>query len=445
MRLSRSELTQDPLPFGSRRITDKSILTVALIRKFEWCTCFLSLTSILLSNFSPLLAASGFLISSALFGAIRPNRSLRALTSDWLPWMFVGFAFISISWSPVPDLSLRYAVELILTAAAALVMARGMEPASLLSALMCAFIVVDALGLYVDRYALNAGAWAMIGAFGSKNSFSAAQAIFFMTSLWVLFSAQQSLLMRSLALLGVVCCPFLLIAGRSVDAIAPLILATSLTLLAYTTARFPARARLVSLCAGALLIVCIFSVAFVFSDTIIGQLLAMTGKDMTLTGRTYLWERASELISQNPLLGRGYGAFWFQGNPYAEEIWQHFGLIIRGGFNFHNLWYEEGVQLGFVGVFITLLSLLIVSFRAASWVVRFPTAESFFFLSYVMLIDMRSLLETEIFSQFSYSYVIFIAAGLYGRYAPSTAGPSLQQQGAASAPKRDPFFNAVKG
>ena len=439
MNLSRSDLS-----LGSARITHKPVPTTALVHRFEWSACFLSLTSLIFSNFTPQLAASGFLAGSALFGLIRPTRAVRALTADWLPWLFIALAFLSISWSPVPDLSLRYAVELLSTVAAAMVMARGVDPTSLLSALMCAFIAVDIVGLYVDRYALNAGAWAMIGAFGSKNSFSAAQAIFFLTSLWVLLSAKQRLLMRLLALLGVFGCPFLLVAGRSVDAVAPLIVATSLSLLAYATVSFPPRARLLSLSAGAALLACIFIIAFVFSDTIIGELLTITGKDMTLTGRTYLWERAAELMDQSPLLGRGYGAFWFQGNPYAEEIWREFGLIDRGGFNFHNLWYEQGVQLGYIGIAVALLTLLIVSFRVTRWTVRFPTAESFFFLSYVMLIDMRSLLETEIFSQFTYTYVIFIAAGLYGRYAPLIATQSLQQQASASTSKGDHLLEAVK-
>jgi exopolysaccharide production protein ExoQ len=433
MTLSTSQPSQGFPAFRGHDAADRTMPKEGLIRGLEWSACFLSLTSLVFSNYAPLLAASGFLASSAAFGLIRPTRVVNALASDWLPWMFVVLAFLSILWSAVPGFSVRYVIELSLTVAAALIIARGVEPTSFISALMCAFLVVDAVGLFVDRYALNAGAWAMIGAFGSKNSFSAAQAIFFLTSLWVLLSAQQRILMRLLALLGVFGCPFMLIAGRSIDAITPAILATSLTLLAYTTASFPLRVRLILLFVGASLILCIFSFVFVFSDTIIGQLLSLTGKDTTLSGRTYLWEMASEFIDQNPLLGTGYGAFWFQGNPYAEQIWQHFGLIGRGGFNFHNLWYEEGVQLGYVGITIALLTLPIALFRVARWAVLFPSAESFFFLSCVMLIVMRTLLETEIFSQFSYTYVIFIAAGLYGRYPRRIASPPVLKRGARSA------------
>src|ERR1700683_4211032 len=226
MNLSRSQLARGPAAFGGHGIMDKPIPKAGMIRGFEWSVCFLSLTSLIFSNFSPLLAACGFLASAALFCSIRPAQAINALASDWLPWIFVALAFLSISWSPVPEFSVRYAIELLLTVGAALMLARGVQPASLLSSLMCAFLVGDAVGLFVDRYALNAGAWAMIGAFGSKNAFSAAQAIFFLTSLWVLLSAQQRPLMRLLALLGVLGCPFLLIAGRSVDAIAPVALAT---------------------------------------------------------------------------------------------------------------------------------------------------------------------------------------------------------------------------
>jgi exopolysaccharide production protein ExoQ len=444
MNLSRLPPMQSPAFHESHGIMDKPIPKAVLIRRLEWSVCFLSLTSLVFSNFSPLPAAIGFLAGAAMFGLIRPARAVKALGSDWLPWMFVALALISISWSQAPGLSLRFVAELALTVCAALVMARGLEPRSLISVLMCALLVIDAVGLLVNRYELTPNGWAMIGAFGSKNSFSSAQAILFLTSFWVLLNDRQNRMLRLLALLGVFGCPFLLIAGRSADAVAPLIVATGLTLPVYATVRFPPRARLMSLCAGVALIVGIFSFAFVFSDTIIGQLLIITGKDATLTGRTYLWDKASVLMTKNPLLGTGYGAFWVQGNPYAEEIWRHFELINRGGFSFHNVWYQQGVDLGYLGIAAALLTLLIVSFRTARWAVRFPTAESLFFLSYVMYIVMRSFLETETFAQFTYTYVIFVAAGVYGRYAPTIKSQSAPQRAALSTPNGGTLFSPVR-
>ena len=194
--------------------------------------------------------------------------------------------------------------------------------------------------------------------------------------------------------------------------------ATIITFAAYSTTWLPPLSRVLTLCAGGSLILCIFGTAYIFSDTLFGQLLIITGKDVTLSGRTYLWTRASELIHENPLLGTGYGAFWVQGNPYAEELWAHFGLTGGGsGFHFHNLWYQLGVELGYPGILIALLTVLIVSARTVRWVVRTPSAEGFFFLAFVMTVGLRSFLEVDVFYHFSLSTIILIAAGYYARNA----------------------------
>jgi exopolysaccharide production protein ExoQ len=75
-------------------------------------------------------------------------------------------------------------------------------------------------------------------------------------------------------------------------------------------------------------------------------------KDPTLTGRTYLWYRAADLIQEKPLLGRGYQAFWLQGNMDAEGLWRYFDITIRSGFTFHNTLVEILVTLGWLGVFV---------------------------------------------------------------------------------------------
>jgi exopolysaccharide production protein ExoQ len=338
-----------------------------------------------------------------------------ALLSDWLPWLFVVLALLSISWSEAPDFTARFSVELALTVVVALTLASTREPHSFLSALMCAFLVTDLVSLSVGRYAMNSGEMAMIGIFGSKNAFSAIQAYLFLTSLWVLLSSRQSIWMRSLALMGVLICPFLLIAGRSADAVAPLMLVVPITVLLFSTTRLPALQRVMVILVGIFLVAIVFGLAFAFRDMLFGQLLIVTGKDVTLSGRTYLWARAAELIDLNPILGRGYSAFWVQGNPYAEDIWKHFQLTGRGGFNFHNLWYDLGVSLGYVGLAVAILTLVVVNNRTLWWIIRNPTSESFFFFGFVLILDMRSFLESEFFSHFSLSWILFVVAAYYAR------------------------------
>ena len=355
-----------------------------VLRVATWLICFVSLTALLFASAGifQLITALAFLAAAAFPVLIFPRRTLAALFGDWLPWLYVVLAILSISWSQAPDVSAKYAIELALTVAAALVLASSLEPHTFMSALMCSFLVGDILGLFLGKYAMNAGAEAMTGIYGSKNAFSAAQAYLFLASWWVLVSTKHSPLMRSLALGSVLVCPLLLIAGRSADAVAPLILALAITVVAHLTTRWPPLPRILAICAGLSLLFLIFAIAFLFQDTLFGQLMIITGKDVTLSGRTYLWTRAAGLISQHPFLGIGYGAFWVQGNPYAEEIWAAFQNTGRMGFNFHNQWYDIGVSLGYLGLFAGLVTLLAVAVRTLRWIISNPNPESFFSLAF---------------------------------------------------------------
>jgi exopolysaccharide production protein ExoQ len=66
-------------------------------------------------------------------------------------------------------------------------------------------------------------------------------------------------------------------------------------------------------------------------DAVSAAILAATGKDITLTGRTDLWRVGLEQIAERPWLGQGYQAFWQPGNPEAEHLWRAFGIESRTG------------------------------------------------------------------------------------------------------------------
>lgn len=82
---------------------------------------------------------------------------------------------------------------------------------------------------------------------------------------------------------------------------------------------------------------------FAFSpDMILGFL----GKDATLTGRTDLWEYVKICISQRPLLGWGFSAFWSSINPAAAEITRNLGWTVPEA---HNGLLELLLEVGVVG------------------------------------------------------------------------------------------------
>jgi exopolysaccharide production protein ExoQ len=83
-------------------------------------------------------------------------------------------------------------------------------------------------------------------------------------------------------------------------------------------------------------------------DLILGAL----GKDTTLTGRTLIWPYVIEAISEKPILGWGYCAFWSELNPRSMEI----NLAVAGANwdvimfpNAHNGLLEFLLELGVAG------------------------------------------------------------------------------------------------
>jgi O-antigen ligase len=84
-------------------------------------------------------------------------------------------------------------------------------------------------------------------------------------------------------------------------------------------------------------------VVFVLSPDLI---LGFLGKDATLTGRTDLWEFVKICISQRPLLGWGFSAFWLSTNPAAVEISRNLGWSVPQA---HNGLFELLLEVGAIG------------------------------------------------------------------------------------------------
>jgi exopolysaccharide production protein ExoQ len=70
------------------------------------------------------------------------------------------------------------------------------------------------------------------------------------------------------------------------------------------------------------------------------------GKDATLTGRTELWSLVIDNISEKPLFGWGFSAFWVPGNPVAMQIGQALNLTVA---NAHNGLLGFLLDVGVVG------------------------------------------------------------------------------------------------
>jgi exopolysaccharide production protein ExoQ len=351
--------------------------------------------------------------ASIVYGLARPGLALKAIFSFWLPWIYVLFAAMSVLWSHYPAWTLRASTQFVFSTGVFLVMVHALPAKSFLTVYLSALLLTDAASVADPRMAWNTQGLAMIGTFGSKNAFGTTQALLIQVSVWVLLDHGQRGLMRALALIGVIGGSVLIVASLSVGAVVPLFGALACSLLAFNLRHFPPRSRVVCLCAGALLTAILCSFLIVFGDELFQAGLQLTGKSADLSRRTELWDVAKQMMQKHPIGGVGYQAFWQPGNPYAEDLWRR--MNNRGPLGFHNLWYQSGVDLGYIGLGLALLTVAITAIEVVRWTVRSASPASCVFLGYVLFIILRSTVEVDLFGQFSFAQAMFLAAFVYAR------------------------------
>jgi exopolysaccharide production protein ExoQ len=206
----------------------------------------------------------------------------------------------------------------------------------------------------------------------------------------------------------------LVVLAQSTGALAATVLALGCGVVVSQMRRFSRFQRLVLALLGVLSLVFMTLVIASAQDQIQDFILTTTGKDATLTGRTDLWTVALEEWAKHPILGQGYQAFWVVGNPMAEQLWDDFGITAKIGFNFHNTWLSNVVEIGIVGIALQLAVFGTAVVLCLRWAIWHPCVESLFFMMFILRQASLSMLEVVAFSQFDMASLLAICAAVYG-------------------------------
>jgi exopolysaccharide production protein ExoQ len=399
-------------------------------REPAWWLCLLTFTGLWVNYVVPTIAAAAFLAAWALYAAAWPMRSLADMLRARGPWVFPLVALASVLWSDVPDATLRAAVQLIVVTGVAVLMARRVPPRGLVSSLMCALLVATAANLAFGTQRGTGdlgGGEGFAGLFQSKNVLGMVGAMLLLSSLAVLVDGGQRAVLRALALPGLLLGPAAMLMAKSGTSNATAALSVCVLLLVAGLGRASSRWRGVFAAVAAVLAVLAGCYLAVFGDELRAALLDTLGKDATLTGRTYLWQRAGDLINKDPILGVGYHAFWVQGSMEAEGLWRYGHIQSRAGFHFHNLYYQIAVELGLVGLLPFVLVMLLTCRAAAAWAFRQPDGPSAFFVAFCAFIVARSYVEVDVAYAFQFGTVVMAAAWVYA------APPRRSAVGAAAS------------
>lgn len=203
------------------------------------------------------------------------------------------------------------------------------------------------------------------------------------------------------------CLSFVLLIGSksTTNFLAGTILLVTLGLLIVTRNIFqPVIGKVFSYLFSISFIVCLLIIIFLERE-LIDSLFSLFGKDLTLTGRTYLWAEVFKETKNHLLLGFGYGGFWIPFSPIIGELYQKF------------IWFPNQAHLGYLDVLnetgVVGLALLILMV----WVYFLNIAKSnviSYWKWFVVAALILNISETSIFSPgtvtgdlFLFSYLAF--------------------------------------
>lgn len=382
-----------------------------------WYCTFLSVISLLLITAIGSAGAAGFILIWAAYSAIRPDCVVRSLPLLGMLWAFPVLCLVSTVWSEGTMMTARFSVQYALTVLFAVIAAQATPPRQFISAIMSATVIIAVLSLLSGRFETDpmSGTVTFLGIFASKNYLAFFLSLMFLAATAVLIDRRQPLMFRAISVIAFFGASPLIVLTRSatsiVVSVACIGVLTGAFLFSKMEPKWRALTVIVALVAAAYVGAVLAGNAEIF-ELFITRVL---GKDATLTGRTFLWGKALELISLEPLLGRGFNAFWRHDSLEAEALWRLFHIPNRGGFHFHNTYLEILVGLGYLGFVIFVATLLVILGRLLLWFMETLSIPSAFFLTVFSSILIRSFVEVDVIYQFQIGTVLLYAMAVYGK------------------------------
>jgi len=286
--------------------------------------------------------------------------------NKWLCVLFV-YMVISISWSNYPFVSLKRVIKSIGAAILALVVLSEVDPKEAIATVIrrCAYFHIP-LSIITIKYFRHIGVqWGWYGTSKwwtgiatSKNTLgqvAMTSALIFIwersrhsgdkrnriidyvyiaMSIYLLKGSDNAVSMTSVSVFIISCLVFFVLNWMKQDLrkVKRLMLVSGISILTLT------------------LVVVLHAIQPFSENSLMGHIITSMGRDMTLSGRTYIWKDVLKIASLSPILGTGYGAFWI--GRLANIPWNANMTWVLG--EAHNGYIDTYLQLGWIGIFILM-------------------------------------------------------------------------------------------
>jgi O-antigen ligase len=317
----------------------------------------------------------------------------------------VGIALLSVLWSVSPHLTLRRSIALVVTTAFGFYLGVRFTRSELLRLLGWTLGIAAVLSilcaLLLPSFGItpggpHTGAWR--GIYPDKNSLGR---ISVLTAVSFALLLREETGRRWLLYAGVGLSVLLVLLSTSSTALIVL-LAVAALLPLYLMLRWHWSWAVLALCL--LILIAAGAVTGIIANA--DALASALGKDVTLTGRTFLWEAVVATAVQRPWLGYGFSAFW-QG--WSGESGQVLSMIAFWVPHAHNGFLDLWLELGLFGLIVFVLGLLVALHQAVGLARRSTGGEGIWplvFLTFFMLYNMT---ESTILKQNSIFWILYIA------------------------------------
>jgi O-antigen ligase len=131
------------------------------------------------------------------------------------------------------------------------------------------------------------------------------------------------------------------------------------------------------------------------------------GKDLTFTGRTDIWAVMLESISERPLFGYGFNAFWQDwDSEVTAYVWRTLEWECPNG---HNGWMDLLAELGILGLTVFLISYITTWIRGVIWLRMTRTVEGLWPLMYLSFLFMYNITESSLLTTNSIFWILFVS------------------------------------
>jgi exopolysaccharide production protein ExoQ len=369
------------------------------------------------ADIGPITAAASLGLIAVLI-ALKTPVALRALLRWWPLLLVPILAVVSTLWSDFAATSFRYGIQYLITAFAGVLLALLMTPRRFLIMFLVSLFVFCIACILDGRQGWSAEGRVLIGLTGSKNQMGYAAQLLVLSGLGVLLLRDLAKPLRWIAWLSLPLGAYLLLNVDSATALLMAIGGAVALIGLWFMERLAPGGRLAMLICSVVIIgplLLLIPEALAAWDHFLYDTL---NKDPTLTGRTFLWARADDLIAQRPLLGYGYQAIWMGDSTETIALQRMTGITDGRVFHFHHQFRQIGVDTGYVGIACFVGALLAIGFRGLRQILLHPTVPTSFFFIVFLLMTTRAFTDA-IIGPFSVHTVLFFATGVYAFWSPA--------------------------